>query len=202
MQVAFVEEPFTLSKNATGGLLTLVMVFIALLCCVGMKVVQQRRQQQGEDPYKVTPAAEDDFRPRDDEERTTAEAPYQTVGDVCSIDPDSCQYDPCANRKRRAPSDGSRCDAAGGAVRAAAPQLCAPPLPFPRPRLARPPAQTRSDSAMVVSALIESAHAVSMLTGDAPLTAAAVARCSARARSAFTCSFTCACASMAAIRAC
>lgn len=69
MQVAFVEEPFTLSKNATGGLLTLVMVFIALLCCVGMKVVQQRRQQQGEDPYKVTPTAEDDFRPRDDEEK-------------------------------------------------------------------------------------------------------------------------------------
>jgi len=59
----------TLSNNAIGGLLTLVMVFIALLCCVGMKVVQQRRQQQGEDPYKVTPAAEDDFRPRDDEEK-------------------------------------------------------------------------------------------------------------------------------------
>lgn len=40
----------------------------------------------------------------------------------------------------------------------------------------RPPTQTRSDSATVCGALIESAHFVSMVTGDAPLTALHVAK--------------------------
>lgn len=51
-------------------------------------------------------------RPLDDEagddELTTAEAPSQTFGDLCMIDPDSCQYDHCANRKRRAATDGGK----------------------------------------------------------------------------------------------
>jgi len=63
-QVAFIEEPFALSKNTTGLLLTLGMVAGALLCCGAVRVLQ--RQAGAE--YKVSSAADDDFRPRDDEE--------------------------------------------------------------------------------------------------------------------------------------
>ncbi len=41
-QVAFVEEPFVLSKNATGLLLTLAMVCSAGICCTAIRVLAKR----------------------------------------------------------------------------------------------------------------------------------------------------------------
>lgn len=63
-QVAFVEEPFVLSKNATGLLLTLGMVLCAAVCCTGIRYLQHRSGAAG---YK-TAALEDDFRPREEDD--------------------------------------------------------------------------------------------------------------------------------------
>ena len=41
-QVAFVEEPFAMSKNMTGLLITLVMVSLAGCCCLGLRALQRR----------------------------------------------------------------------------------------------------------------------------------------------------------------
>jgi len=35
MQVAFVEEPMMISKNAMGALITVVMALVAAVCCIG-----------------------------------------------------------------------------------------------------------------------------------------------------------------------
>lgn len=61
-QVAFVEEPFALSKNATGLLLTLALVAVAGLCCTAARHLSKRALEG----YKNT-APEDDFRPRDED---------------------------------------------------------------------------------------------------------------------------------------
>ena len=58
-QVAFVEEPFALSKNATGLLITLAMVAGAALCCSLARHASLRALSG----YKTT-APEDDIRPR------------------------------------------------------------------------------------------------------------------------------------------
>ena len=62
-QVAFVEEPFALSKNTTGLLITLVMVLVMGVGCT----VLRRLSKRALEGYKTT-APEEDFRPRDDEE--------------------------------------------------------------------------------------------------------------------------------------
>ncbi len=48
-QVAFVEEPFSLSKNFTGLLLTLGMVTVAGLCCFGFRLLQKMRPGDDDD---------------------------------------------------------------------------------------------------------------------------------------------------------
>jgi len=62
-QIAFVEEPFALSKNATGLLITLAMVVGAAICCS----VARHLSKQALAGYKAT-VPEDDFRPRDDDD--------------------------------------------------------------------------------------------------------------------------------------
>jgi hypothetical protein len=52
-QVAFIEEPFALSKNTTGLLLTLGMVVCALICCTIARAVGRRSSSD----YKTTYAA-------------------------------------------------------------------------------------------------------------------------------------------------
>ena len=64
-QVAFIEEPYALSKNATGMMLTLGMVGCALMCCAGARLLMKRMKRGYK---KATTADADDFRPRDDEE--------------------------------------------------------------------------------------------------------------------------------------
>jgi len=58
-QVAFVEEPFALSKNSTGLLITVLMVAGAAACCSGMRYLSKRALTG----YKTTHAPDDDFRP-------------------------------------------------------------------------------------------------------------------------------------------
>ena len=60
-QVAFVEEPFALSKNATGMLLTLLVVVGAGLCCTAAR----RFVNRAFETHKIESATDDDFRPRD-----------------------------------------------------------------------------------------------------------------------------------------
>jgi hypothetical protein len=59
VQVAFVEEPFALSKNSTGLLITVLMVAGAAACCSGMRYLSKRALTG----YKTTHAPDDDFRP-------------------------------------------------------------------------------------------------------------------------------------------
>jgi len=77
-QVAFVEEPFALSKNATGLLLTVGMVAGALLCCAAVRVLQK----QAGDHQKIASAADDDFRPRADDEGEVSEEDYDDDDDL------------------------------------------------------------------------------------------------------------------------
>ena len=69
-QVAFVEEPIALSKNATGLLITALMVLCAGGCCGAMRFLQKRASSGR---YKATqpglPEADDidEFRPDEDE---------------------------------------------------------------------------------------------------------------------------------------
>jgi len=59
-QVAFVEEPFVLSKNQTGMVITLCMALGVAVCCVGLRALQRHlRELKG---YKKT-ARDDSFRP-------------------------------------------------------------------------------------------------------------------------------------------
>jgi len=73
-QVAFMEEPFALSKNQTGMVITFSMVLGVAFCCLGLRVVQRRIQEfKG---YKKT-ARDESFRPGfeddDDEEEPQME---------------------------------------------------------------------------------------------------------------------------------
>ena len=63
-QVSFVEEPWQLSKNSTGLLLTVGMVIGAVLCCGAARMASKNMGAAKE----VSSAADDDFRPRDDED--------------------------------------------------------------------------------------------------------------------------------------
>ena len=77
-QVAFVEEPFVLSKNQTGMVITVCMALGVALCCLGLRVVQ--RHVQGLKGYKKT-LRDESFRPGfgeedgdDDDEEEVADA--------------------------------------------------------------------------------------------------------------------------------
>ena len=85
------EEPFALSKNTTGLLLTLGMVISALLCCGAVRLLTRNTGAK----YKSTPAADDDFRPRDDEE------PDDDDEDVYSDDPSARSFDEASNPRGR-----------------------------------------------------------------------------------------------------
>ena len=63
--MAFVEEPFALSKNATGLLLTLGMVIGAALCCTAMRALARRAARSG---YKSTHKEDEIEPPRDGDE--------------------------------------------------------------------------------------------------------------------------------------
>jgi len=67
-QIAFVEEPFQLSKNQTGMVLTLGMVLCVGLCCLGLRFAQRRLAHRVAG-YKKT-ARDESFRPgfEDDDE--------------------------------------------------------------------------------------------------------------------------------------
>jgi len=67
-QVAFIEEPFALSKNSRGLMITIGMVFAAFVCCAALSIAQ-RRLFAG---YKQA-APEEDFRPRDDDDEDYGE---------------------------------------------------------------------------------------------------------------------------------
>lgn len=76
-QVAFVEEPFALSKNTTGLLITLVMVASAIVCCQGVRHLSKKALAGL--PKVESPDDEDDFRPKEgeleEEEEDEAETP-------------------------------------------------------------------------------------------------------------------------------
>jgi len=63
-QIAFIEEPFVLSKNATGLLVTVVMVMMAGLCCTVMRYLS--RKAMGYAGAGTVP--DEDFRPREEDE--------------------------------------------------------------------------------------------------------------------------------------
>lgn len=50
MQVAFVEEPMMISKNAMGALITVVMALVAAVCCIGLRVLQRRSKGYNKAP--------------------------------------------------------------------------------------------------------------------------------------------------------
>ena len=66
-QIAFVEEPFALSKNATGLLITFLMVIAAAVCCAAIRQLQRRAAERGlygkgghGDDDELPPGADDD----------------------------------------------------------------------------------------------------------------------------------------------
>jgi len=76
-QVAFVEEPFVLSKNQTGMVITLSMVLCVALCCVGLRVAQRHvRELKG---YKKT-ARDESFRPGFEDDEDEEEVANATEG--------------------------------------------------------------------------------------------------------------------------
>jgi len=66
-QVAFVEEPLVLSKNFTGLLITVGMVFAVVLCCAAARLLQRKlgilQQVKG---YKKT-SSHQLYEPEDEE---------------------------------------------------------------------------------------------------------------------------------------
>ena len=62
-QVAFVEEPFALSKNQWGIVMTVLLVSVIGACCVAGRHLSKKALAG----YKDTVDADDDFRPRDED---------------------------------------------------------------------------------------------------------------------------------------
>lgn len=67
-QVAFVEEPLALSKNATGLLITALMVLCAGGCCGAMRFLQARATKGRYKPTQPDLPEHDEFRPEEEEQ--------------------------------------------------------------------------------------------------------------------------------------
>lgn len=78
-QIAFVEEPLALSKNATGLLITVLMVLGAAVCCGLIRILQRRAARKGPSYKATTGLPEDEFAPREEDDGEEGEE--EDIGD-------------------------------------------------------------------------------------------------------------------------
>ena len=76
-QVAFVEEPFALSKNQWGFVMTILLIAVVGACCAGGRYLSQKALAGIKDPVH---ADDDDFRPREDGDDSDLSGDDETQG--------------------------------------------------------------------------------------------------------------------------